>query len=107
MLGGNERIPQLEYDCAVITLGMEMLAQQVAGNRADSLVLKESVIDLSQGRFRGAVLIRQWKDGCVSSRIRHCPQIRQDPLAAESDARLLACSLRENVELTATPTLAT
>lgn len=78
-----------------------MLAQQVAGNRADSLVLKEAVIDLSQGRFRGAVLIRQWKDGSVSSRIRHCAQIRQDPLVAESDAKSLASSLRENIDLTA------
>ena len=64
-----------------------------SGTRPDTRTLVVMVIDLTQGRYRGAVKITQWLDGVVSSRIRHSAHVRNDAVSAQVDAAALALKL--------------
>jgi hypothetical protein len=78
-----------------------MIEESRLSNRRDSLTLKTVVVDLTHGRYRGAVSVTEWKDGAVSTRIRHCTFIRTESQAAETDAQALATVLnRANADLT-------
>lgn len=60
----------------------------------DSITFKAEVVDLAEGRCRGAVRVTRWKAGSVSTFYRYCPSVRQMAQQARDDAQALEALLR-------------